>query len=418
LTIDRIDTIDTNNNNIITMTSFEDKLQLSFTLPTRIHGEPTYGTLAELTRTLQENAASVPCTLGGARHGYLALIISDEAYAMKSNTPFVVPAPPPLNPDLPTGATAAQITELTRQHAADTRVFNEYRHVELALKKQLLNNVEPLFLRAKKDNVVGFANKTVRELLQHLVDEYGEITGGEWEENMLRMREPWNPETPFKTLIAQFDKGMEYADAARCSFSPSQILMMAERLIFNTGLFHDDIKEWKATPVDTRTWDSFQTFFRQAHRRYRRQKETTQQAGYHAANAMFCLETTEHIANLAHENRSKDEILQTLNKQLLDMRKEMEEMQKKIDRPQQQRNAPSSNGTNTNAMTHHELAMSRFMKMLARPDNGNYCWTHGYILGDDHTSCTCNKKGPGHIDNATRQNPQGGSTRGKKERGL
>jgi hypothetical protein len=77
------------------MTSFEDKLQLSFTLPAQIHGEPTYGTLAELTRTLQENAASVPCTLGGARHGYLALIISDEAYAMKSNTPFVVPEPPP-----------------------------------------------------------------------------------------------------------------------------------------------------------------------------------------------------------------------------------------------------------------------------------------------------------------------------------
>jgi hypothetical protein len=74
-------------------------------------------------------------------------ILSDEAYhaAMKSNIPFVVPEPPPLNPDLPTGATVAQITEITRQHTANTRVFNEYRHVlELALKKQLLDNVEPL----------------------------------------------------------------------------------------------------------------------------------------------------------------------------------------------------------------------------------------------------------------------------------
>jgi hypothetical protein len=266
--------------------------------------------------------------------------------------------------------------------------------------------------------VVGFANKTVRELLQHLVDEYGKITGGEWEENMLRMREPWNPETTFETLIAQFDKGMEYADAACCSFSPSQILMMAEWLIFNTGLFHDDIKVWHATPVDTRTWDSFQTFFHQAHQRYRRQKETTQQAGYYAANAVFCLETREHIANLAHENWTKDEILQTLNKQLLGMRKEIEDLKKNNDRPQQQRNAPSSNGTNSNATARRELATSRMMKMLACPDNGNYSWTHGYIIGDDHTSCTCNKKGPGHIDDATRQNPQGGSTRGKKERGL
>jgi hypothetical protein len=99
------------------------------------------------------------------------------------------------------------------------------------------------------------------------------------------------------------------------------------------------------------------------------------------------------------------------------MRKEMEEMQKKIDRPQQQHNAPNSNGTNTNT-ARGELAMSRMMKMLARPDNGNYGWTHGYIIRDDHTSCTCNKKKPGHIDDKTQQNPQGGSTRGKKERGL
>jgi hypothetical protein len=91
---------------------------------------------------------------------------------MKSNTPFVVPEPPPLNPDV------AQITELTGQHATNTRVFNEYRHVELALKKQLIDSVEPLFMAAKKDKVVGFANKTVRELLQHLqlIHEYGAIS--------------------------------------------------------------------------------------------------------------------------------------------------------------------------------------------------------------------------------------------------
>jgi hypothetical protein len=98
---------------------------------------------------------------------------------MKSNTPFAVPEPPPLNPVLPNGATAPQITELTRQHTADTRVFNEYRHVELALKKQLTDSVDLFFLEAQEDPEVGFANKTVGELLQHLIDEYGDIAGGE-----------------------------------------------------------------------------------------------------------------------------------------------------------------------------------------------------------------------------------------------
>jgi hypothetical protein len=45
------------------MASFEDKLQLSFKLPERIRGEPTYETLAELKRTLRGNAPyEVPVT--------------------------------------------------------------------------------------------------------------------------------------------------------------------------------------------------------------------------------------------------------------------------------------------------------------------------------------------------------------------
>jgi uncharacterized membrane protein YccC len=106
---------------------------------------------------------------------------------------------------------------------------------------------------------------------------------------------------------------------------------MAERLIFNTGIFHDDIKVWQATPDDTKTWSTFQTFFRQAHRR---QKDTAQQAGYHATNAAFCMETTEHIANLTHKNRTQIEILQNLTNQLANMNKKMEEMEKKFNRPQ------------------------------------------------------------------------------------
>jgi hypothetical protein len=402
------------------MAYFEDKLQCVFTQPTQIHGEPTYETIIELRRTLKHNAASIPCTLGGAQHGYLALVVSETAYAMISNVPFAIPDPPTLHPTIPNGATAAQITELTSQHIENIRVFNEYLHVQTALKKQIIDSIDPLFLNAAQDHNdhnVRFAHETVRDLLDHLIQEYVDTTGQGLDNNFRRMREPWNPDSPFETLVVQINKGMEYADLACCSFSPTQILWMAERLIFNTGIFHDDIKVWQATPDDTKTWSTFQTFFRQAHRRYRRQKDTAQQAGYHATYAAFCMETTEHIAYLTHKDRTQIEILQNLTNQLANMRKEMKDIEKEINHSQQQRNVPTSKGTTTNT-ARGELAMSRMMKMLARPDNGNYCWTHGYVLGYNHMSCTCNKKKPGHIDDATRQNPQGGSTRGKAERGL
>ena len=48
-----------------------------------------------------------------------------------------------------------------------------------------------------------------------------------------------------------------------------------------------------------------------------------------------------------------------------------------------------------------------------RRDNGNYCWTHGYRVGNKHTSATCQNEAPGHQGNATRENTMGGSEANK-----
>ena len=45
--------------------------------------------------------------------------------------------------------------------------------------------------------------------------------------------------------------------------------------------------------------------------------------------------------------------------------------------------------------------------------NGNYCWTHGYRVGNKHNSATCQNKAPGHQDNATCENTMGGSKANK-----
>jgi hypothetical protein len=45
---------------------------------------------------------------------------------------------------------------------------------------------------------------------------------------------------------------------------------------------------------------------------------------------------------------------------------------------------------------------------------GGFCSTHGWGVGAGHTSAECKKKQPGHVDSATRANPQGpGATRNK-----
>ena len=48
-------------------------------------------------------------------------------------------------------------------------------------------------------------------------------------------------------------------------------------------------------------------------------------------------------------------------------------------------------------------------------DIGNYCWTHGYRVGNNHTSATCQNKAPGDQDQATCTNTIGGSQANKPE---
>ena len=60
-----------------------------------------------------------------------------------------------------------------------------------------------------------------------------------------------------------------------------------------------------------------------------------------------------------------------------------------------------------------QLRNKQTRRPRTRRDNGNYCWTHGYHVGNKHTSATCQNKAPGHQDNATRENTMGGSEANK-----
>ena len=82
---------------------------------TKIIGTPTYVTLHELFIQLKANALSVHSNLGGGQHGHLGLLLSPNAYALLSATPYIRPPyPPPIvyHPFL----TTLQINTLQTNH--------------------------------------------------------------------------------------------------------------------------------------------------------------------------------------------------------------------------------------------------------------------------------------------------------------
>jgi hypothetical protein len=52
-------------------------------------------------------------------------------------------------------------------------------------------------------------------------------------------------------------------------------------------------------------------------------------------------------------------------------------------------------------------------RSMNKPFPGNYCWTHGHWVNQNHTSTTCWNKAAGHKDNVTSANMMGGSVTDK-----
>jgi hypothetical protein len=55
-----------------------------------------------------------------------------------------------------------------------------------------------------------------------------------------------------------------------------------------------------------------------------------------------------------------------------------------------------------------------YLRKSYKNNNDNYCWSHGYQVGLNHTSDNCTKKAPGHKGKAIKTNIMGGDTSGSE----
>jgi hypothetical protein len=73
--------------------------------------------------------------------------------------------------------------------------------------------VEPMFIEILNDDLVGFANTTSRDMLDHLFLSYGSITAVDIEQNFENMSKEWDPQQPVEALFKQIQDCVDFAEA-------------------------------------------------------------------------------------------------------------------------------------------------------------------------------------------------------------
>jgi hypothetical protein len=91
--------------------------------------------------------------------------------------------------------------------------FCTYNSIQQALKKKLITAFEKNYLDIFNENMVGFANITVREMLEHLFLTYGSITSVDLEHNFDHIHKAWDPQKPVETLFKQIQDCADFFKA-------------------------------------------------------------------------------------------------------------------------------------------------------------------------------------------------------------
>jgi hypothetical protein len=90
------------------------------------------------------------------------------------------------------------------------------------LKKQIVSVFEPMYLEIFNDNIVGYANISARDMLDHLFETYDNITAVDLKINFEHMRRAWDPQQPVETLLKQIQDCADYSEAGGVPIGPSQ----------------------------------------------------------------------------------------------------------------------------------------------------------------------------------------------------
>jgi hypothetical protein len=70
--------------------------------------------------------------------------------------------------------------------------------------------------------MVGYANISAKDMLDHLFETYGNITAVDLEINFEHIRRAWDPQQPVETLFKQIQDCSDYSEAGGVPIGPSQ----------------------------------------------------------------------------------------------------------------------------------------------------------------------------------------------------
>jgi hypothetical protein len=362
------------------------------------------------------------------------MILSAERYATLQGTiPWIQPANPgPFLPPVPAG-TAAQIEAARDVWREANQAFALCQATEKALVAQIVESIDPIYIRALLNRTTGQFATNIRAVMTHLFTTYGKITPQQVtakQQALYSMH--YDITQPVDTIFNTIEDLADLAEHALSPMTAQQQIDMAYVIFSRDPILQQDIRLWNRRPVLDRTWPNMIEHFRDAqadlsalptaadvfHQQPPHQANSVATIADMVAQRLLDAMPSEEAppapivpteaANAVHQRESD---LQSRESALqAQMQEMMALMRATTSKSTDNRNRHPSNHRGRGRGDDRNNTRGRggrHNNIAASPRK--YCWSHGSCA---HTSAECNTTVQGHKTAATFSNMQGGSKQG------
>ena len=134
-------------------------------------------------------------------------------------------------------------------------------NTDKAQKQQLLGVIENIYGRSLKKKYIRNGNHTCLQVINHLKDNYCNITPADLKLNTKRIKLPHNINKLFKTIINQIKTVIYFYDDRKVPYTLEQIVATAFNLILVSGYFTKAFLRWNQKTDVYKTWMDFNSYF-------------------------------------------------------------------------------------------------------------------------------------------------------------
>ena len=136
---------------------------------------------------------------------------------------------------------AAVISETSRAHEENIRIWKEYANLMWASKKVIFDHVPDTCYRTLKKKYTGCVNSTYLNIYNNLIEEYRELSDDIIQENIKLMKREITGETHFEDLVQNFEDWVENVDSQNL-YTLAHMVSICSNIIDKCGFYNDNFR--------------------------------------------------------------------------------------------------------------------------------------------------------------------------------